>query len=130
MGAALFAQGYDNDQATLATANTDDTFGSGTIVTLATGVAGGKPIRSVVVSIPGTISVATRISFAVDNGSIKVPYGSIIISPFTVALGQPPRVFPVNLPVPVWLKDSTEILKAIIYTNDTVKLRAQAIKYQ
>ncbi len=128
---AIFAQGYDNDQATLGTANTDDTFGSGTIVTVATGVTGGKDINSVLVSIPGTLTVQTRVTFAVYNGSIYVPCGWIPISTLTVgAVGNGPRAYGINLPIPVKLASSSELLKAIIFTSDTVKLRGQSVKYQ
>ena len=131
MAGPLFPQAFVADHATLATANTNRDFSAGTIVTLATGVAGGKPITHILISITATIAADTEIGLALDNGSIKIPIGAIPIQAYTPTAREPNRVFMAPLPGgPVALPTTSDLLLGRIHTTDTIKARPASLKFQ
>lgn len=118
------------DHTSLTTANTNRDFSAGTMPTIAAGVAGGKPVSHILVSISATISADTEIGLCSDNGSLKVPREAIPIQAYTPTAREPTRVFLWRLVAPIQLPTTSDLLLARIHTNDTIKVRPASVKFQ
>jgi hypothetical protein len=131
MAAGLFPQAFTGDPATLGTANTNADFSAGTIVTVAAGVAGGKPVPVAYVVVYGTIAADTEVDFARDNGSIKVPIGTVPIPAFTPGAQRRYMIIPVVFPNGVAnLPTTSDLLLAIVRTSDAMKVFGPGLKFQ
>lgn len=121
---------FTGDPATLGTANTNADFSAGTLVTVAAGVTGGKPVPVAYVVVYGTIAADTEVDFARDNGSVKVPLGSVPVPAFTPGAQRRYMIIPVVFPNGCAnLPTTSDLLLALVRTSDAIKVFGPGLRF-
>lgn len=132
MSAPIYYVGYPTGSAALTAADAADYDGSGTLVTVYTGVSGVTDVLSVIIAPKTSTQAGNVIRFFKDDGTRKVWVGDFVVPQVTLTptghWRDPWVWYPPGGPLP--LTGTGELLKASQEKNDTINLLAKCGAYQ